>query len=462
MSNKNKSSRSKLIIERQRKFFSMGGTRSIKFRKEQLRCLMGMIEEQELNIFEALKTDLNKSAFEAYETEIGLVKEEIRFFLKRLKKLSSPLKVKTPLTQFPSSSRVFHQSYGNVLIISPWNYPFMLTMIPLVGALAAGNTVIIKPSEYSSATSKMMGELLRACFKEDYVALIEGGVETGGELLEEKFDKIFFTGSPGVGKIVMQRAAKNLTPVTLELGGKSPCIVGESAKIDLTAKRIVWGKFINAGQTCVAPDYILAHKSVVGPLLESMKKYINEFYPNPIELDSGYPKIITPRHFNRLIAMIDEKLVFHGGQSDLSLQQIAPTILYPVNASHRVMEDEIFGPLLPVLEYTCLEEVFSFINERPSPLALYLFSENRNNKRQIMEGLSFGGGCINDTLVHMATPYMAFGGVGESGMGSYHGQASFETFSHKKSVMKRSSVIDIALRYPPHKNRLKRLKMILK
>jgi aldehyde dehydrogenase (NAD+) len=345
--------------------------------------------------------------------------------------------------------------------MSPWNYPFQLTFVPLIGALAAGNTVVVKPSRYAPATADVITEIVQHCFSPEYVSVIKGGRDVNTELLRQKFDYIFFTGSVTVGTLVMEAAAKHLTPVSLELGGKSPCIVDNTAKIDLAAKRIIWGKLLNAGQTCVAPDYILAHESIAPQLLDATQKYITEFFGVHPEKNPDYPKIISQKHFERLSNLIDSSHIYCGGQLNDQTLQIAPAIVYPASSEDTVMDDEIFGPILPVLEYRKMEEAIAFINSRPKPLALYHFTESKKNQMRITRSISFGGGCINDTVVHIASSHMPFGGVGASGMGSYHGKASFETFSHRKAILKKSTRTDVPLRYAPYNKGLRLLKRLM-
>ncbi|MHB8128383.1 MAG: aldehyde dehydrogenase [Mobilitalea sp.] len=450
------------IIEKQREFFTTGRTRESSFRLEHLTRLSESIKKHESEILDALKKDLNKAPFEAYATEIGIVLEEIRFISKHLRSWATPKKVKTPITNFLSSSKIYSEPFGIVLIMSPWNYPFQLTMDPLIGAIAAGNCAVVKPSNYSPNTSKVIDLILSEVFQKDYVTVIQGGREANITLLEQKFDYIFFTGSVAVGKTVMQAAAKYVTPVTLELGGKSPCIVDETANLDLAARRIVWGKFINAGQTCVAPDYLMVHHTVKDALLIKMKEYILRFYGDNASNNESFPKIINEKHFKRLLSLMEEEQVIIGGASSIDTNQIAPTVLDHITWDSKIMIDEIFGPILPVLEYKDLDDVISRINNRPKPLALYFFTEKNENEIKVIQSISFGGGCINDTIMHIATTNMPFGGVGESGMGGYHGKSSFDTFSHQKSVLKKSNLFDLPLRYPPYGNRLKLIKKIMR
>jgi len=451
----------KNLTEKQRAFFSTGNTLDIDFRINALKKLKAVIKENEGDILDALKWDLNKSPFEAYATEVGFVYNELNDAIRNIRKWCKAKRARTPMTQFKSTSYIVSEPYGVVLIMSPWNYPFQLTVAPLIGAVAGGNCAVVKPSAYSPATSAVLRRIL-SCFEKEYIAVVEGGREANQELLNEKFDYIFFTGSVQVGKTVMEKAARNLTPVTLELGGKSPCIVDRDVDIDLAARRIIWGKIINSGQTCVAPDYVYVHKDVKDSLIGSMKRYITVFYgEHPCE-NPQYPRIVNEKHFRRLLGLIDKEKVYYGGEYDESGLRISPTILENVTREDAVMHEEIFGPILPVLTYEDPEEIFSAITSRPKPLALYLFTRNRKFEHEIISRISFGGGCINDTLVHLATPYMPFGGVGESGMGSYHGKWSFDTFTHKKSIMKKSCYIDIPLRYPPYENKIDLLKKIMK
>lgn len=456
------SSEVKQILLNQKTYFASQETKSIEYRMEQLKKLKAGVKKHEKNIIDALALDLNKSELEAYSTEIGILYEEINFTIKRLRKWAKAKKVRSALTHVGSKGYILSEPYGVVLIIAPWNYPFQLALSPLVGAIAAGNTAVIKPSELTPNVSALIGDILNELFSPSYIAVVEGGVSTSQALMEQSFDYIFFTGSVPVGKIVMEAAAKHLTPVTLELGGKSPTIVHEDANIKLAAKRIVFGKFMNAGQTCIAPDYLLVHRKVKKELMEGMKEAIKEFYgEKPIE-SKAYSKIVNERHYQRLKGYLnDGKITFGGERSDDKLR-IAPTLLEEVNIDSPVMNEEIFGPIFPVIEYSSLDEAIMFINSRPKPLALYLFTQSKETEEQVMGRISFGGGAINDTLMHIATPYLPFGGVGESGMGNYHGKYSFETFSHEKSILKQTNRFDFTFRYPSAKNGLKFIKKLLK
>ncbi|OIK06051.1 aldehyde dehydrogenase [Bacillus sp. MUM 13] len=453
----------KQILREQKLFFATNETKSLTFRLEQLKKLKEEVKRREQDIIQALAEDLNKSELESYSTEIGILYEEINFTMKHLKKWAKPKRVRTALTHTGSKGSVIKEPYGTALIIAPWNYPFQLALSPLAGAIAAGNTAVVKPSELTPAVSLLIKEILQHIYPASYIAAVEGGVPTSQTLLEqEDFDYIFFTGSVPVGKVVMEAAAKHLTPVTLELGGKSPVIVHEDANIALAAKRIVFGKFTNAGQTCIAPDYLLAHKKVKQDLLRAIKETIIEFYgERPLE-SSRYSKIVNDRHYSRICKYLnDGKVIFGGEKSDETLK-IAPALLEQPDPGSPVMTEEIFGPILPIVEYENLDEVINFVNGRPKPLALYLFTKSGETERQIMSSISFGGGCVNDTLMHIATPYLPFGGVGESGMGSYHGKYSFETFSHSKSVLRQTTAFDFSFRYPSAKNGLKLIRRLMK
>lgn len=448
------------MLHAQRAYFSKGECKSVDFRILQLKNLRQWICEHEREIMSALHQDLNKSPFEAYATEIGIVKEEIKYTLKHLRGWAAPKRVKTPITQFPAQSFVYPEPYGVALIMSPWNYPFQLTVAPLVGAICAGNCAVVKPSAYSPATTRVIAGMIRELFAPEYISVVEGGREANQALLDEKFDYIFFTGSVNVGKYVMEKAAAHLTPVSLELGGKSPCIVDETADLRLAAKRIVWGKFLNCGQTCVAPDYILVQRSVKDKLVRQINKYIRKMYGKDALANKEYPKMISEKHFDRVLGLLEGAHVVSGGESDRSSLKIAPTLLDQVTWESPVMQEEIFGPLLPVLTFYDMKEAVQMVNARPKPLALYYFTKDKKREAGILRNISFGGGCINDTVVHLATSYMPFGGVGNSGIGGYHGKDSFDTFTHRKSIMKKSLLIDIPIRYAPFKKKLALLKKI--
>lgn len=450
------------VVKKQKEFFQTELTKELAFRLEALRTLRQAIKDSEDDITNALKLDLNKSEFDAYSTEIGIVLEEIRFTLKNLEKWAKPRRVKTPMTHVGSKSYIYPEPYGVTLIISPWNYPFQLAIAPLIGAIAAGNCAILKPSELTPNTSEVLARLIKEHFPEEYITVVEGGVEVSQSLLHEKFDYIFFTGSVPVGKIIMEAASKHLTPVTLELGGKSPCIIHEDANIKVAAKRIAWGKFMNAGQTCIAPDYLYVHKKIKTEFLNQLKVSIKELYGDtPLKNDS-FTKIVSERHFKRLETFLQDSSIFGGGKTDPEQLKIEPSILTNISWEDQVMEDEIFGPVLPVLEYDDLPPILIEIQQRPKPLALYIFSESQAIQNQVLNSVSFGGGCINDTVYHISSPYLPFGGVGSSGTGAYHGKGSFDTFSHEKSILKQTTRFDIPLRYPNFKNGLKYIKMVFK
>lgn len=440
------------LLQAHRNYFHTGETRPLEFRLAQLEALREAIKHYEEDIMAALKADLGKSGFEAYATEIGFTLDEISHALKYLPEWMETETVKTPLVHQPGQSYLIYEPRGVSLIIAPWNYPVQLLLDPLVGALAAGNTAILKPSELAPRTSEVMARLIEHTFQPDYVTVIEGGIEVNQALLEQQFDHIFFTGSTRVGKIVMEKAAQHLTPVTLELGGKSPCIVDRGVPLDLTAKRIIWGKFLNAGQTCVAPDYVLVHEDDKLDLLEAMRKYIRRFYGKAPIKSKDFGRIINEQHFDRLLELLQASRIAAGGQHERSQKFIAPTLLSPVAWNDPIMQEEIFGPLLPVLTYKSLDEVVQKVLERPRPLALYIFSANEEHQQDLITRLPFGGGCINDTLIHLASPHLPFGGSGSSGLGAYHGRYSFETFSHRKALMQRPLKLDLPLRYPPYPN----------
>ncbi|WP_144485773.1 aldehyde dehydrogenase [Bacillus pumilus] len=427
-----------------------------------LKDLKAAIKQHEKEILQALSHDLHKSEQEAYTTEIGMVYEEINHTIKHLHKWAKPKRVRTPLTHIGSKSMIMKEPYGSVLIIAPWNYPFQLALSPLVGAIAAGNAVILKPSELTPQVSEVISAIIEPVFQEDHATVVEGGVDVSTELLKLPFDYIFFTGSVAVGKVVMEAAAKHLTPVTLELGGKSPCIVMPDADIKLAAKRITFGKFTNAGQTCIAPDYLLVHESMKEDLLREMTACIRDFYGEQPETHPHFGKNVSRRHFDRLSQFLSNGTVVTGGQRNEEELKIAPTILDHITWEDPVMQEEIFGPILPVMTFNSLHEATHMIKARPKPLALYLFTTSKETESYILDHLSFGGGCINDTLMHVATPYLPFGGVGESGMGRYHGKESFFTFTHEKSVLRQTNRFDFSFRYPNAKNGLDLVRKFLK
>ncbi len=450
------------IVRQQRHFFEQGTPRNISFRKQQLQLLRQLITENETLILKALQADLQKPYLEGYQAEIGLLLEEIKYTLKHLGSWTKPQKMPTPLSLFPARSQIIHQPLGVVLIISPWNYPFQLLISPLIGAIAAGNCAVLKPSEIAPHTSGLIAQLIPQYFDAQYIAVVEGDKSATQTLLNQKFDHIFFTGSTAIGKIIMQKAAETLTSVTLELGGKSPCIVDKQTHLDYTAKRIAWGKFMNAGQTCVAPDYLLVHRDIKQELLTKIQGYLHEFYGKNPSISNDYPRIINDFHWQRLASLMKAGKIITGGQSDQSDRYIAPTIIDQVTWADPIMQEEIFGPILPVLEYTELSEAIAQVNAHPHPLALYFFSDNSQHQQQVIDQTISGGVCLNDTIMHLASPELPFGGVGTSGLGSYHGKASFTTFSHAKSILNRSFLLDIDFRYPPYnETKMKLLKFFL-
>lgn len=439
------------LVTRQRKYFQTGATLPVSVRVDALKRLYGVISGCEKEIHTALKRDLGKSGFESYMCETGLVLEEISYMLKHIHRFAREKNVRTPLAQFHSRSFKKPSPYGVTLIMSPWNYPFMLTLSPLVDALAAGNTAVVKPSAYSPHTSDVILQILSQCFDPEYVAVVTGGRAENTCLLREHFDYIFFTGSQFVGKEVMRNAAEHLTPVTLELGGKSPCIVDKSADIKLAARRIVFGKYLNCGQTCVAPDYIYCHRSVKDRLVKEVQKQIQKQYGKQPLRNPNYGKIINEKHFDRLLGLIDKNKTVHGGGSDRHALRIEPTVLDNVTFADAVMQEEIFGPIMPILIFDNLDEAIRNINAMPHPLALYLFTSDKAAAKKVTSRCGFGGGCINDTIIHLATTEMGFGGFGESGMGSYHGKVGFDTFSHYKSIVDKKAWIDLPMRYQPYR-----------
>lgn len=445
------------IVKAQRAYFLSGETRSVKFRRAQLAKLLTAVRDNGEAIAAALHSDLGKNAFESYVSEVAMVTGEIKYMLRHLRALARPRRVRTAALSFPAKSCIYPEPYGVALVMSPWNYPFQLTLCPLVGALAAGCCAVVKPSAYAPATSALVAELLRACFDESYVAVVEGGRRANAELLEQKFDVIFFTGGAAVGRLVMSKAAAHLTPVVLELGGKSPCIVDATADLAEAAKRIVWGKGMNAGQTCVAPDYILAHRSVAAKLTEELARAIKYLYGETQTDNVNFPKIVNAKHFARLSAVVDDTLaaggrLVCGGGRDAERRKMDFTVLADVGFDSPVMREEIFGPVLPVLVYDDLAEAIAAINERPRPLALYLFTRDKKTREEVLARVPFGGGCVNDALLHLANHRLPFGGSGESGMGNYHGAASFRAFTHFKSVLVKRASFDLPFRYLTRKD----------
>ncbi|HDK7589803.1 TPA: aldehyde dehydrogenase [Staphylococcus aureus] len=449
-------------------FFNTQQTKDISFRKDQLKKLSKAIKSYESDILEALYTDLGKNKVEAYATEIGITLKSIKNARKELKNWTKTKNVDTPLYLFPTKSYIKKEPYGTVLIIAPFNYPFQLVFEPLIGAIAAGNTAIIKPSELTPNVARVIKRLINETFDANYIEVIEGGIEGGIEetqtLIHLPFDYVFFTGSENVGKIVYQAASENLVPVTLEMGGKSPVIVDETANIKVASERICFGKFTNAGQTCVAPDYILVHESVKDDLITALSKTLREFYGQNIQQSPDYGRIVNLKHYHRLTSLLNSEqmnIVF-GGHSDEDERYIEPTLLDHVTSDSAIMQEEIFGPILPILTYQSLDEAIAFIHQRPKPLSLYLFSEDENATQRVINDLSFGGGAINDTLMHLANPKLPFGGVGASGMGRYHGKYSFDTFTHEKSYIFKSTRLESGVHLPPYKGKFKYIKAFFK
>lgn len=440
----------KSLLEKQRKYYKSGATIPVEFRIKQLKKLYATVKKYQTEINDALKSDLGKSHFEGFMCESGLVLSEISYMIRHTKRFAKRKTVYTPITNFASHSFKQPVPYGNTLIMSPWNYPFLLTIDPLVDSIAAGNTAIVKPSAYSPATSKIIEKIITECFAPEYVSVVTGGRAENTALLEQKFDFVFFTGSQAVGKEVLRHTAEHLTPAVLELGGKSPCIVDKSANIKLAAKRIVFGKYLNCGQTCVAPDYILCESSIKAEFIAEVVMQIKKQYgEKPLE-NKDYGKIINEKHFERLSTLIDRSKVVIGGETNSKTNQIAPTVMDNVTENDAVMGEEIFGPIMPVLTFDNFDKMVEELKDKDKPLALYLFSSNKKHINRVTKELSYGGGCINDVVVHLATSEMGFGGVGESGMGSYHGKDGFDTFSHYKSVMDKKTWLDLPMRYQPY------------
>ncbi len=448
------------LVARQRAFFDTGATQPLAFRLAQLKALKQAVTDYQAEILAALQVDLHKPELEAFLTEIGVTKE-INYALKHLPRWVKPKSAPISLEQMPAKGRIYPEPLGVVLIIGPWNYPFQLMISPLVGAIAAGNCALLKPSELAPQTSRVIAKLVQNTFDPAYITVVEGGIEASQAVLAERFDHIFFTGGTAIGKKVMAAAANHLTPVTLELGGKSPCLVDSDIQLDYTAQRIVWGKFLNAGQTCIAPDYLLVDRRVKPALLTAMQRTVQEFYGSDPAQSPDYARIVSDRHFTRLSGFLNQGQLAVGGETDASQRYIAPTILDQVPLDAGVMQEEIFGPILPVLEYESLSEAIALIKSKPKPLALYIFSRDKAVQNQVLQQTSSGGVCINDTIMQIAPSILPFGGVGESGIGSYHGKASFDTFSHFKSVMVKNFWFDIKWRYAPYAGKLELFKKII-
>ena len=452
------------ILNSQKKYLEDKKYISVNERIENLKKLKASIKKHENEIIKALELDLGKHVFEAYSNEVGFVYSSIDYAVKNIRKWAKTKRVKNDLAQLPGKSFIYKSHYGSVLIIGPYNYPFQLLIEPLIGAISGGNTVVLKPSEYTVNVEKVVCKVIRDVFDEEYISVVTGDYKVNSALLDLEFDYIFFTGSVNVGKIVMEKASRNLIPVTLELGGKSPVIVDNTANLKITAKRIIWGKLINAGQTCVAPDYVLAHEDIYEDLIEEFKKTIKEFYGEDIRNNKEFGRIVNERHMNRLsdILKADKDKIIYGGDVDFEDRFIHPTILKDVDLNDMVMKEELFGPILPVIKYKTIEDIKVYINKHKNPLALYVFSENKDFSEDIITRFSFGGGCVNDTVSHVASNYLPFGGVGSSGMGSYHGKNSFDTFTYNKSIVKKSSKFNIKLVFPPYKNRVDLIKKVMK
>ena len=441
------------IVEAQHRFFNTGATLPVSFRKAMLQKLRDEVDRHEGALAEALAADLGKSGYEGFMCEIGLVRSELSYMLRHTARLARERTVRTPLAQFAARSFQKPSPYGSTLIMSPWNYPVLLTLDPLADAIAAGNTAVVKPSAYAPAVSALLAELIGRCFPPEYVAVVTGGRVENAALLEEAFDFVFFTGSQAVGREVLRHTAERLTPAVLELGGKSPCIVDETARLPLAARRIVFGKYLNCGQTCVAPDYILCHSGIKDRLVEALCQEVRRQYGEDPLRNPRYGRIVNEKHFQRLLGLMDPDKTVIGGQSSPETLQIAPTILDRVSPGDPVMQEEIFGPILPILTFDRFEDLYGLLADQPKPLALYLFSENRPRVRQALSRLRFGGGCVNDVVIHLATSEMGFGGVGESGMGAYHGKAGFDAFSHYKSIVDKKTWMDLPMRYQPYQEK---------
>ena len=435
------------IVNQQKSFFNTNSTKEVTLRIETLKKLKLILKENEGKLYTAIYTDFKKSEFETYLTELSLIYNELNDAIRNLKKWSKQKRVSTNLANFPAKSYIIPEPLGTILVISAWNYPYQLSLIAAISAIAAGNTVVIKPSEISNNTSKILAELINSNFDKKHLCIIEGGVETTTELLDQKWDKIFFTGSTPVGKIVYKAAAENLTPVTLELGGKSPTFVLADCNIKITAKRIVWAKFLNAGQTCIAPDYLLVEKKIETKVLEALKKEIQEFYPLSENINENYVQIVNERNFNRLKQLIPNDKIYYGGKTIIENRSITPTLLQNISFEDNIMQDEIFGPILPVIAFENLDEVIAKVKKREKPLALYIYSKSKKTIQKILHEISFGGGAINESLVHLSNPNLPFGGVGASGIGNYHSKAGFDTFTHYKSILHKTSWFEPNIKY---------------
>jgi aldehyde dehydrogenase (NAD+) len=449
------------LIE-QRVFFNSNKTKEIKFRINSLKKLRESILSNETDIYQALKADLGKSKFESYTCEIGIVLNEISTAIKNLKYWTKPKKVKSRILNFPDKNYIYSHPYGLTLIISPWNYPFQLILNPLIAAISAGNCAILKPSEKAPNTSKLISKIINETFSKNFVAVIEGGVEVSKSLLQQKFDLIFFTGNSRIGREVMKMASENLTPVILELGGKNPAIIDHDADLETAAKKIVWGKFLNAGQTCIAPDYLLVHSDINEIFLDKLKEKSIQFFTDDPKQSKDYSRIINEIHFDRLVKFLSDGNLYFGGQYDRECKYIAPTILTDINWNSKIMDEEIFGPILPVFKFEKIDEAIEKVKSLPIPLSVYYFSTDKRNQQRIIDDIDFGGGSINDCIMHFINPNLPFGGIGESGIGNYHGKSGFDSFSYQKSILKKGNWIDFPLRYPPYAGKLKWIKKLLK
>ena len=452
------------LLNNQRKYLSDKVTIDVNTRIENLKKLKNNIKKYEIDIIEALNKDLGKHEFEAYSNEVGFVYSSIEHTIKNIKNWMKPKKVKNDAAQLPGKSYIYKSHYGSVLIIGPYNYPFQLLIEPLIGAIGGGNTVILKPSEYATNIEYIVEKIIKETFDEKYIAVVKGDYTVNSQLLDLQFNYIFFTGSVNVGKIVMEKASKHLTPVTLELGGKSPVIVDNTANLKISAKRIMWGKLINAGQTCVAPDYVLAHEDIYEEFINECINVVKEFYGQDIINNKEFGRIINEKHMTRLSNILESDLdkIDFGGDIDFEKRYISPTILKDVTTDDKVMSEELFGPILPVLKYKNMEDLKYFISINKNPLAFYVFSEDENFSEDVINRFSFGGGCVNDTISHVASKYLPFGGIGASGMGNYHGKTSFDTFTHTKAIVKKNTKLDINLVFPPYKNKINLIKKIMK
>jgi aldehyde dehydrogenase (NAD+) len=449
------------IHKAQQSYFKSRKTQDVKYRIERLQRLKKVIESKEEQVYKALAKDLGKSEFEAFLTEYNVIIGELKNYISKISKWSRPKRVKPSILNFPSKARIYAEPYGNVLIISPWNYPFQLALAPLIGAVAAGNTVVLKPSEFSNATGVLLQEIIEEAFEKEHVCVALGDAQTAQQLTALPWHYIFFTGSPEIGKLIYQAAAKYLTPVTLELGGKNPCVIHKSANIKVTAKRIVWAKFLNAGQTCIAPDYLLVHKDIKEPLLKEIKIQIHKFYGKQVQESPDFPRIIRKEHFDKLVEMLDGESLLEGGDHNRESLFIAPTLLNESSRNSKVMQKEIFGPILPVISYSTKEDVERWIDSYEKPLAGYCFTSSSKFEMWFINRFSFGGGVINDSIVHYLNDRLPFGGVGNSGIGSYHGKKTFETFSHFKGVVHRGTWIDLPVKYAPYTHKLNRIKKLM-